>query len=50
MLHAYLSVGDLLVAKKYSELAAMMLQSVYPQGHKEMVRLLNIRSIVSALF
>lgn len=49
MVHAYLSVGDLLVAKKYSELAAMMLQSVYPQGHKEMVRLLNIRSIVSAL-
>lgn len=47
--HAYLCLGDLPVAKKYSELATMMLQSVYPQGHEEMVRLLNVRSVVSAL-
>lgn len=47
--HAYLCLGDLPVAKKYCELAAMMLQSVYPQGHEETVRLLNIRSVVSAL-
>lgn len=46
---AYLCLGDLLVAKKYCELAAMMLQSVYPLGHSEVVRLFNIRSIVSAL-
>lgn len=47
--HAYLCLGDLLVARKYSELAAMMLESIYPHGHAEIVRLLNIRSIVSAL-
>lgn len=47
--HAYLCLGDLPVAKKYCELAVMMLQSVYPQGHAEMVRLLNIRSVVGAL-
>ena len=47
--HAYLCLGDLPVAKKYCELAAMMLQSVYPQGHAEIIRLFNIRSIVSAL-
>lgn len=47
--HAYLCLGDLPVAKKYCELAAMMLQSVYPQGHTETVRLFNIRSMVCAL-
>lgn len=47
--HAYLCLGDLLVARKYSELATMMLESIYPHGHTETVRLLNIRSIVSAL-
>lgn len=47
--HAYLCLGDLPVAKKYCELAAVMLQSVYPQGHTETVRLFNIRSVVSAL-
>lgn len=47
--HAYLCLGDLPVAKKYCELTAMMLQSLYPQGHEEVVRLLNIRSVISAL-
>ena len=47
--HAYLCLGDLSVAKKYCELAVMMLQSVYPQGHVETVRLFNIRSIISSL-
>jgi tetratricopeptide (TPR) repeat protein len=47
--HAYLCLGDLPVARKYCELATMMLQSVYPQGHAEVIRLFNIRSIVSAL-
>ena len=46
---AYLCLGDLLVARKYSELATVMLESIYPHGHAEIVRLLNIRSIVSAL-
>ena len=46
---AYLCLGELTVAKKYGELAEMMLQSVYPQGHAETVRLLNIRSITSSL-
>ena len=47
--HAYLSLGDLPMAKKYGDLAALMLQSVYPQGHMEVIRLFNIRSIISAL-
>lgn len=47
--HAHLCLGELVLAKKYCELASMMLQTVYPQGHAEMVRLLNISSIVSAL-
>lgn len=47
--HSYLCLGELNVAKKYGELAMMMLQSLYPQGHLETVRLLNIQSIVSAL-
>lgn len=47
--HCHLVVGDLIVAKKYGELAAVMLQTVYPQGHTETVRLFNINSIVCAL-
>lgn len=47
--HAYLCLGELAVARKYCELATVMLQSVYPQGHTETVRLFNISSIVSAL-
>lgn len=47
--HAHLCVGDFLAAKKYSGLATMMLQAVYPQGHMETVRLFNISSIVYAL-
>ena len=49
MTHIYLSLGDFVVAKKYSELAVMMLQTLYPQGHMESVRLFNISSIISAL-
>ena len=47
--HAYLALGDLAVAKKYCEIALMMLQTVYPQGHAETVRLFNISSIANAL-
>ncbi len=47
--HAHLTLGDLTVAKKYCELASMMLQTVYPQGHMETVRLFDISSIVNAL-
>lgn len=47
--HAYVLLGDLPVSKKYAELAAVMLQTLYPQGHMETVRLFNISSIISAL-
>ena len=46
---AYLVLGDLPVAKKYSELAYMVLESLYPKGNSETVRILRISSIINSL-
>ena len=46
---AYLILGELPVAKKYSELACMVLDSINPEGSPETIRCLKIASIVNAL-
>lgn len=47
--HTYVSLGELDAAKKYIELALMAHPNVYPDIHPEMVRALNVSSIVFSL-
>jgi len=47
--HSYLVLGDLAVAKKYSDLACMVLDSLYPEGNGETVRILRIGSVIHSL-
>ena len=47
--HSHLVLGDLPMAKKYSELGILVLQSLYPAGDLETVRLLEISSIILSL-
>lgn len=47
--HAHLVLGDLPMGKKYSELGIMVIQSLYPDGNLETVRLLQISSIINSL-
>lgn len=47
--HAYLTLGQMVMAKKYIELAVMALPSVCPEGSEEMVRALTVAGTVYAL-
>ena len=47
--HSYLVLGDLAIAKKYSDLACMVLDSLHPEGTAETVRILQIGSVIHSL-
>lgn len=47
--HAYLSLGDIIVAKKYIDLSMMAHKNLYLGSHPESVRTLNVSSIVYSL-
>ena len=47
--HAYLSLGDVDTAKKYIDLANLAQRSLYTDAHTELVRTLNVMSVVYAL-
>lgn len=47
--HAYLSLGKLVLAQKYVELAMMAVPTLYPDGSKETVRVLSVAGAVYAL-
>lgn len=47
--HAYLTLGHLVMARKYIDLAVMALPTVYPEGSKETVRALTVAGMVYAL-
>ena len=47
--HAYLSLGNLNTAKKYIDLAIVAQRHLYPAAHSEVIRTLNIMSIVYLL-
>ena len=47
--HAYLSLGDVLMAKKYADLASMTHKNVYVEAHPESLRAMNISSNIYAL-
>ena len=47
--HAYLTVGQLVMAQKYIDLAVMALPTIYPDGSKETVRALTVAGTVYAL-
>ena len=47
--HAYLTLGNLVVAKKYIELSVMAQPSVFPEGSEETVRALTVAGTVYAL-
>ena len=47
--HAYLSLGDLVMAKKYIDLASVAHQNLYVDAHPESVRAMNISSNIYAL-
>ena len=47
--HAYISLGQVDAAKRYVELSLMAHRNVYFEPHPEMVRALNVSSIVSAV-
>ena len=47
--HAYLSLGDVDTAKKYIGLAILAQRSMYTDAHTEVIRTLNVMSIVYSL-
>ena len=47
--HAYLTLGQLVVAKKHVELAVDAARSVYGKKHPELARALNVKSIAYAM-
>lgn len=47
--HAYLSLGDVDTAKKYIDLAILAQRSLYADAHTELIRTLNVMSVVYAL-
>ena len=47
--HAYLSLGKLVLAQKYVELAMMAVPNLYPDGSQETVRALSVAGAVYAL-
>ncbi len=47
--HAYLSLGDVMMAKKYIDLSTMAHKNMYLEGHPESVRTLNVASIVYSM-
>ena len=47
--HAYLALGQLVVAKKHVELAVDAARSVYGEKHPELARALNVKSIAYAM-
>ena len=47
--HAYLCLGDIVMAKKYADLASVAHQNTYTQAHAESVRTMNISSNIYAL-
>ncbi len=47
--HAYLSLGDIMIAKKYIDLSIMAHKNLYLEGHPESIRTLNVASIVYSM-
>lgn len=47
--HAYLSLGDITMAKKYIDLSVMAHRNLYIDGHPETIRTLNVASNVYSL-
>ena len=47
--HAYLGLGQIVLAQKYVELAMLAMPNVYPQGSSETVRALTVAGAVYAL-
>ena len=47
--HAYLSLGDVMIAKKYIDLSILAHKNLYLESHPESVRALNVSSIVYSL-
>ena len=47
--HAYLSLGDLTMAKKFIDLSVLAHQNLYLEPHSETVRTFNVSSIVYAM-
>ena len=47
--HAYLTLGQLVIAKKHIELAVEAARSVYGEKHPELARALNVKSIAYAM-
>ena len=47
--HAYLTLGQLVIAKKHIELAVDAARSVYGEKHPELARALNVKSIAYAM-
>ena len=47
--HAYLSTGDLVSAKRYLDLASVAQRGIHGDDHPEVVRTLNVLSIVHSL-
>ena len=47
--HAYLTLGNLVMAQKYVDLAVLALPAIYPDGSEESVRALSVAGTVYAL-
>ena len=47
--HAFLLLGDLNNAKRYLDLSVMAHRNIYPEGHAELARTLNVMSIAQSL-
>ena len=47
--HAYLSLGDILMAKKFVDLASVAHQNIYVEAHPESLRVMNVSSNIYAL-
>lgn len=47
--HAYLSLGEVLMAKKYADLASVAHQNIYVEAHPESLRTMNVSSNIYAM-
>lgn len=47
--HAYLTLGDVLMAKKFIDLASLAHKNIYVDAHPESVRVMNVSSNIYAL-
>ena len=47
--HAYLTLGNLIMAQKYIELSVLAQPTIYPEGSQETVRAFSVASLVYSL-